>query len=181
MMQALLALPAITGDQVFTVDDYVLTLVLGAVIPILADLLTQQFTTGWPKTAALLGLSAATAVVQDVQASGGRFTFSQLLTSFLLALATAFTVHNTVLKPIKVTGDAGVVQRVTGGFGIPGPRKLPELVGPAGADSDAGFAAGGYSAPAGRPVVNPGPPERVWSAEEVRRLHLGVTEGNDDA
>jgi hypothetical protein len=125
MMQALLALPAITGDQVFTVDDYVLTLVLGAVIPVLADLLTQQFTTGWPKTVALLGLSAATAVVQDVQASGGRFTFSQLLTSFLLALATAFTVHNTVLKPIKLTGDAGVVQRVTGGFGIPGPRKPP--------------------------------------------------------
>jgi hypothetical protein len=150
MMQALLALPAITGDQVFTVDDYVLTLVLGAVIPVLADLLTQQFTTGWPKTVALLGLSAATAVVQDVQASGGRFTFSQLLTSFLLALATAFTVHNTVLKPIKLTGDAGVVQRVTGGFGIPGPRKPPELVGPAGAAS----AASAYVEPmrgAGRP------------------------------
>lgn len=187
MMHALLALPAITSDQVFTIDQYWLTLVLGAVIPFLADALTQQFTTGWPKAAALLGLSAAAAVVQDVQASGGRFTVTQLLTSFLLALATAFTTHNTIWKPIKLTGDNGVVQRVTGGFGIPGPRKPPELVGPAGAayvpgtvenrpddggpgaQLASGYAQGGPVLPAAAARRLAGPPERILSPEEVRR------------
>lgn len=96
-----------------------------AVLPWLVDLVTKRFANGRVKSGLLALFAVITVVLQEGLQHNGDFNLPDLLGKLVTALATAFVLHQYVWKPLKVTGDLGVIQKtVPAGVGKPDPNKV---------------------------------------------------------
>lgn len=99
----------------FHVDPMTLGVILAAGLPLLVGVVTKWRASSAVKTYVLLGLSTAAAVVTQVVAANGDFTWQGVLTSFAEIAVVAIAAHHGVYKP---TGLSATVNAKTAEFGI---------------------------------------------------------------
>lgn len=102
---------------VVTIDDYWLTMLLSVFLPMVVALITKQVASGAVKSVILLALSVLTSALTTVQANGGSFDLQNFIVGTVMSFVIAVGVHFGLLKPSKVTGAEGAIQRKTSGFG----------------------------------------------------------------
>jgi hypothetical protein len=96
-----------------------------AVLPWLVDLVSKRFANARVKGGLLALFALLATVLQEGLQHGGDFNLPSLLGKLVTALATAFVLHTYVWKPLRVTGDLGVIQKtVPVGVGTPDPAKV---------------------------------------------------------
>lgn len=105
------------------IDPTILQITLGVILPMVVALVTRRFTDGSVKAITLLGLSTLSGVLTQVAADGGSFAFWPTVLAAMETFAMGVLAHYGLWKPIQVTGDDGVINRlVPGGLvGTPKP------------------------------------------------------------
>jgi|SRR3954468_20283088 hypothetical protein len=105
-------------EVVVTIDEYWLTFLVSAVLPLFVALVTSRVANGTVKALILIALNVITGFLTSLYATGGVFELKAALTGIFISFVTSVAAHFGVLKPSGVTGSEGVVQRaVPGGIG----------------------------------------------------------------
>lgn len=97
------------------VDPLELSVIIGAVIPLLVALVTKLHASSTIKSLSLVFLTAVSTVVTQVVAAGGTFDARHLLINFAETFVVAIATYYGVYKP---TGVAPAVQEKTAAFGV---------------------------------------------------------------
>lgn len=109
-------------------DAFIVTVLVGAVLPALVALITNRFASSQFKSLALLGVTAISSILTPLvgQATVNWRTVS---TTFIVQFGSAVLAYYGALKPLKIAGSDGVIQsKVEGGLGG-GPEVTEDLPG----------------------------------------------------
>lgn len=97
-----------------------LNFLVSTALPALTAYLAHQAASKQVKTLILVGLSIVGGIGNALIQSGGSFTFSQAGIWALVTFVIASVMHSGLLKPLGLTGSAGLIMtRFPGGIGRP--------------------------------------------------------------
>lgn len=97
------------------------------VLPWLVDFVSRRFANAQAKSILLTTFALVAVIAQEGLQHGGDFDVPGLIGKFVTALATAFVTHQYVWKPLKITGDNGVILKaLPAGIGAVDPLKVVE-------------------------------------------------------
>lgn len=101
-------------------DPLYLNFLISAVLPALTALITHQFAAAPWKASVLAVLSLAGGVANQMIQNHGMFVLSQAGLWSVLTFMSAAVLHAGLLKPVGLTGSAGLIARkVPSGLGRP--------------------------------------------------------------
>jgi hypothetical protein len=96
-------------NSTITLDPTWLTVVAGTALPALVALVTNRLADSWVKAVTLIALSVVAGWLTELQANGGHFELGRTVVHVLMTFAIAVVAHYGALKPLRVTGSAGVI------------------------------------------------------------------------
>lgn len=106
-------------------DVSTLQWLLYVALPFVVDLVTRRFADGRVKSAVLTVVALVAVLVQEALQYDGELHLPSLLGKFVTALVTAFVTHQYVWKPLRVTGDRGLILKsLPTGVGPQDPAKI---------------------------------------------------------
>jgi hypothetical protein len=107
-------------NSIITVDLTWLSVIVATALPAVVALITNRLADSWVKAVALIALSIVAGWLSELQAAGGSFELGQTVVHVLMTFAIAVVAHYGALKPVRITGSAGVIQTaVPAGLGRP--------------------------------------------------------------
>jgi hypothetical protein len=109
-----------------TLDGGLLTVLTGAVIPLLVSLVTKRVTKSSVQTSLLMGLSLLGGALTSIIADGGSFDPKNVLINIAVCFATGQTTYSRVYKPLGVSKK---LQETGGLITAADPEKIKALEG----------------------------------------------------
>lgn len=98
-------------------DAFIISAIVGAVLPALVALVTNRFASSQFKSLTLLGLTAVSSVLTPLVGSA-TVNWRTVLTTFAVQFGSAVLAYYGALKPLNIAGTDGLIQtKVEGGLG----------------------------------------------------------------